>query len=133
MDSSIVTVYDIEEREIRNFKQVIETTMYIQDIELTHKSTTKGKYFLINTKTDYKKATIEAKNILKYVYPNCTSKDIQYSSQQNEDQIIHNTVSTYAQALTQFHESNPVPITSSHKKLKLQFNREIQFYLKKFI
>ena len=44
--------------------------MYIQDIEFTYESTTKGKYFLITTKTDYKKASIEAKDMLKYIYPN---------------------------------------------------------------
>ena len=44
--------------------------MYIQDIESTHEYTTKGTYFLITTKTDYKKATIEAKDTLQYVYPN---------------------------------------------------------------
>ena len=44
--------------------------MYIQGIELTHKSTTNGKYFLITTKTNYKKVTIKAKDMLKYDYPN---------------------------------------------------------------
>ena len=36
-------------------KKLIETSMYIQDIEQTHESILKGKYFLITTKTDYKK------------------------------------------------------------------------------
>ena len=62
--------------------------------------------------------------MLKCLYPNRTSTDIQYSSQQNEDPIIHNNVSIYAQALMKFHESNPVPETSSHKRLKLQFNKK---------
>ena len=48
-DSSIIPIYDIEERNLRKFKQLIETTMYIQDIELIHESTTKRKYFLITT------------------------------------------------------------------------------------
>ena len=44
--------------------------MYIQDIESTHESTTKGKYFLINKKSEYKKTTIEAKYMLKNIYSN---------------------------------------------------------------
>ena len=60
--------------------------------------------------------------MLKYVYPNRATNDIQYSSPQNEILIIHNNVSTYAQALMQFHESNHVPEPSSHKRLKIQFN-----------
>ena len=50
--------------------------MYIQDIESTYESTTKGKYFLIATKTNYKKATVEAKDMLKYVYHNRATNDI---------------------------------------------------------
>ena len=73
--------------------------MYIQDIESAHKSTTKGKYFLITTTTDYKKASIEAKYMLTYVYTNCATNNIQYSSPQNESPIIHNNVSTYALTL----------------------------------
>ena len=96
--------------------------MYIQDIESTYESTTKGKYFLITAKTDYTKASIEAKGMLKYFYANRATNDIQYSSPQNENPIIHNNISTYVQTLMQFHESNPVPDSSSHKRLKLQFN-----------
>ena len=59
--------------------------------------------------------------MLKYVYPNRPTNDIQYSSSPNENPIIHNNVSTYAQALMQFHVSNPVPEVSSHKRLKFQF------------
>ena len=98
--------------------------MYIQDIESTYESTTKGKYFLITTKTDYKKASIEAKDMLKYIYPNRPTNHIQYSSPPNESPIIHNNVSTYAQVVMQFHESNPVPETSSHKRLKLHFHEK---------
>ena len=98
--------------------------MYIQDIESTHESKTKGKYFLITTKTDDKKATIEVKDMLQYVYPNQKSTNIHYSSQQNDIPILHTNVSTCAQALMQFHESNTVPETSSHKKLKLQSNEK---------
>ena len=58
-------------------KSEIDANLNIPDIELTYESTTKGKYFLITTNTDYKKATIEAKDILKYAYSNRTSTDIQ--------------------------------------------------------
>ena len=75
-DSSIITIYDIEERGLHKIKQLIETTIYIQDIESTYESTTKGKYFLIATKTNYKKATVEAKDMLKYVYHNRATNDI---------------------------------------------------------
>ena len=51
--------------------------MYIQDIESTYESTTKGKYVLITTKADYKKASIEAKDMLKHVYPNRPTNHIQ--------------------------------------------------------
>ena len=54
-DSSIIPIYDIKERDLKQFKKLIETAMYIQDIEVIHESTTKGKYFLITTKSDYKK------------------------------------------------------------------------------
>ena len=54
--------------------------MYIQGIEVTHGSTTKGKYFLITTKSDYKKASIEAKDMLNYIYPNRVTNNIQYTS-----------------------------------------------------
>ena len=81
--------------------------MYIQDIESTHESTTKGNYFLNITKIDYKKATIEAKDMLKYVYPNRTSTEIQYSSPQNKSPIIHNNVSTYAVVYGKYNYSIP--------------------------
>ena len=81
--------------------------MHIQDIELTHESTTKGTYVLITTNTDYKKATIEAKYMLKYLYPNRTSTYIQYSSPQNESLIIHNNVSTYAVVYGKYNYSIP--------------------------
>ena len=96
--------------------------MYIQDIEVTHESTTKGKYFLITTKSDYKKTSIEANDMLNYIYPNRVTNNIQYTSPQYEILIVHNNVSTYAQASMHFHESNPVLDTSSQKSLKLQFN-----------
>ena len=96
--------------------------MYIQEIEVTHESTTKGNYFLITTKSDYNKASIEAKDMINYTYPNRATNNIQYTNPQHESLIIRNNVSTYTQTLMHFHESNPVPETSSHKRLKLQFN-----------
>ena len=54
-DRSIIPIYDIEETDINKFQKLIETSLYIQDIEQTHESILKGKYFLITTKTDYKK------------------------------------------------------------------------------
>ena len=54
-DRSIIPVYDIAERNINKFKQLIETSMYIQDMEQTRKSTLKENHFLITTKADYKK------------------------------------------------------------------------------
>ena len=54
-DISIIAVYEIEERDINKFEQLIETSMHIQDIKQTHESTLKGKYILITTKADYKK------------------------------------------------------------------------------
>ena len=62
--------------------------------------------------------------MLNYIYPNRVTNNIQYTSPQYESPIIHNNVSTHAQALIHFHESNLVPDTSSHKRLKLQFNEK---------
>ena len=53
-DSSIIPIYDIEEHDLRKFNQLIERAIYIQDIESTHESITKGKYFIITTNTNYK-------------------------------------------------------------------------------
>ena len=96
--------------------------MYIQDIEETYESTLKGKYFIITTKKDYRKALTEAKDMIKNIYPDRTNKVFNMSSQINNTPIIHTNVSTYTQALMSFHESNPVQSQSSHKRLKIQFN-----------
>ena len=101
--------------------------MYIQDIQQKHEYTLKGKYFLITTKTDYKNALIEAKDMVNYIYPQRTTKELNLSNQRNNTSIIHTNLSTYTQALVQFHESNLVPETSSHKRLKLQFNDNSPF------
>ena len=87
--------------------------MYIQDIEETYESTYKGKYFLITTKTDYRKALTEANDMITYIYPDRVITDLITSNQRSNIPIIHNNVSTYAQALMTFHESNPVPVQSS--------------------
>ena len=59
--------------------------MYIQDIEETYESTSKGNYFLITTKTDYRKTLTEANAMIKYIYPEeitqtttCTTKGVTY-------------------------------------------------------
>ena len=69
-DNSIVPVHDIEERDIGKFNKLIENTKYIQSMETTNESQTKGKYFMITTKSDHKQAVKEVKAMLKYVYPN---------------------------------------------------------------
>ena len=84
--------------------------MYIQDIEETYESTLKGKYFLITTKTDYKKVLTEENDMIKYIYPDRTNKEFNISSQRNSTPITQS-----------FHESNPVPLQSSYKRFKVQF------------
>ena len=96
--------------------------MYIQDIEESYESTSKGKYFLITTKTDYRKVLTEANDMIKYIYPDRVTTELKTSIQRINVPIIHNNVSTYAQALMTYHESNPVPAQSSKKRLKLKFN-----------
>ena len=63
--SSIIPIYEIEERDVEKFKKLITNSTYIQDIEKTYEK--KGKYFLITTKTDYRKALTEANNMIKYI------------------------------------------------------------------
>ena len=69
LDSYIIPVYDIEERDVDKFKQLITKSICIQDIEQTHESKINGKYFLITTKMEHKKAIIEAREIVEYIYP----------------------------------------------------------------
>ena len=69
-DNSIVPVHDIEERNIGTSNKLIENTKYIQSTETTNEYQTKGKYFMITTKSDHKQAVKEVKAMLKYVYPN---------------------------------------------------------------
>ena len=54
--------------------------MYIQDIEEIYESTLKWKYFLITTKTDYRKLLAEANNMIKYIYPDRTNKGSAYQT-----------------------------------------------------
>ena len=70
--------------------------MYIQDIEETYESTSKGKYFLITTKADYRKALAEANGMIKYIYPDRMTTELNTSIQRINIPIIHNNVSTYA-------------------------------------
>ena len=60
--------------------------------------------------------------MIKYIYPERTDNNYSLHNQRNNIPTIHNNVSTYAQALMTFHESNPVPEQASQKRLKLQFN-----------
>ena len=60
--------------------------------------------------------------MIKYIYPDRVNRDYNNYNQRSNPPIIHTTVSTYAQALMNFHESNPVPTQVSQKRLKLQFN-----------
>ena len=76
--------------------------MYIQDIKLTHEST-KGKYFLITTKSDYKKASIEAKDTINYVYPNRAT---------NTFNIQAHTMKAPSSAITYPHHPTSAPKTT---------------------
>ena len=47
--------------------------------------------------------------MVKYIHPQRSKIDLNPSSQRSNVPIIHTNVSTYAQVLMNFHESNPVP------------------------
>ena len=49
-ENSIVPVYDIKERDIVKFHKFIDNTKYVQSMEITNESTSKGKYFMITKK-----------------------------------------------------------------------------------
>ena len=49
-ESSIVPVYDVQEKDIGKLTKLIENSKYIKSIETTNESTSKGKYFMITTK-----------------------------------------------------------------------------------
>ena len=118
-DNSIIPIYDINEEDVEKFEKLIKNSKYIQDIEETNESTHKGKYFLITTKTDYRKAVIEVNEMIKYVYPDRETKT---PRERQQAPIIHTNVSTYAQTLMHFHEANPVPNSMSNKRLKIRLN-----------
>ena len=118
-DNSIIPIYDINDEDVEKFEKLIKNSKYIQDIEETNESTHKGKYFLITTKTDYRKAVIEVNEMIKYVYPDRETKS---SRERQQTPIIHTNVSTYAQTLMNFHEANPVPNSMSNKRLKIRLN-----------
>ena len=44
-DSSIIPIYKIEEGDVKNSKKRITNSTYIQDIEETYETTSKGKRF----------------------------------------------------------------------------------------
>ena len=115
-------MYEIEEGDVNKFKKLITNSTYIQDIEEIYDSTSKGKYFFITTKSDYRKALIEVNNMIKYIYPDRVIIDSNTYNQRNNIPIIHTNIFTYAQVLMNFYESNPVPTQASQKRLKLQFN-----------
>ena len=69
-DNSIIPVYDIDEIDVGKFVKLINKSNYIQDIEPTNEAKQKGKYFLIITKADYRKAVVEVNDLIKYIYPN---------------------------------------------------------------
>ena len=60
--------------------------------------------------------------MMKYIYPDKVNIDFNTYNQKSNTPIIHTNVSTYAQALMTFHESNPVPAQATQKRLKFQFN-----------
>ena len=70
-------MYDINETNIGQFTKLIDNSKYIQSIESTNKSTSKGKYFMIITKKDYKLVVNEVTTMSKYVYPEREEDEIQ--------------------------------------------------------
>ena len=88
-------------------------------METTNESTSKGTYFMITTKTDYKFTVKEVKTMLKYVYPE-REEDERQNYQRDITLIVHSNVS-----LMVFNEENPVPINHSNKRLKMQFREQI--------
>ena len=107
-ENSIVSVYDIKERGIAKFNKIIKNTKYLQSMEITNESASKGRYFMITTIKEYKQAVVEVKTMIKYIYPEREDNERQEYQRANTP-IIHNNVSIYAQALMLFHEDTPVP------------------------
>ena len=119
-DTSIILVYKVEEGK---FTQLIENSKYVQSMDITNESQTKGKYFTITINTDYKNAVDEVKGMIKYVYLD-REEDERQEYQRKNTPIIHSNVSTYAQALMLFHDDNSVPPKLLYKHLKIQFREQ---------
>ena len=122
-ESSIIPVYDIKEQDIGTLTQKIEESKYIQSIESTNETTSKGKYFMITTKKDYQSAVNEVNAMIKYVYPERKEAERQ-DYQRGNKPVIHTNVSSYAQVLADFHDDTPVPTNNSNKRLKMQFREQ---------
>ena len=60
--------------------------------------------------------------MIKYIYPERSDNYYSLNNQRNNIPTIHNVVSSYAQVVAAFHDSNPVPEQASQKRLKLHFN-----------
>ena len=57
--------------------------------------------------------------MIKYVYP---GRETTTQRERQQVPIMYTNVSTYAQTLMKFHETNPVPTNSSNKRLKIRLN-----------
>ena len=101
-------MYDIEESDNAKSVKLIESAQYIQSIEPTNELKQKGKYFMITTKTDYRKAVREVNSMVKYIYPNQPDREIQ-TNERHPSLSIHNNVSSYSQSLMHIREANPAP------------------------
>ena len=116
-DTSIILVYKVEEGK---FTQLIENSKYVQSMDITNESQTKGKYFTITIKTYYKNVAKEVKGMIKYVYLD-REEDERQECQRKNTPIIH---SNYAQTLMLFHDDNSVPPKLLYKHLKIQFREQ---------
>ena len=94
-DTSIILVYKVEEGK---FTQLIENSKYVQSMDITNESQTKGKYFTITINTDYKNAVKEVKGMIKYVYLD-REEDERQEYQRNNTPIIYSNVLSYSQVL----------------------------------
>ena len=61
--------------------------------------------------------------MIKYVYLERKEEERQ-DYQRANNPVIHSNVFTYAQALMDFHEENPVPTHHSNKRLKMKFREQ---------
>ena len=63
-------MYDIDERDNAKLVKLIKSAQYVQIIEPKNELKQKSKYFMITTKTDYRKLVKEVNSMVKYIYPN---------------------------------------------------------------